>query len=134
MGRHRSVSEKLGVVARLESGETGRKVAAELGISWGQVYRWHRAWKARGEEGLRPGAMKAALAGRETVSAGRAERSGGDAARIAELERKIGQQALELDFLATALRHVEGSRRASERPGGTASTPASGRRRSGKAD
>jgi hypothetical protein len=36
---------------------------------------------------------------------------GAAARRIAELERKIGQQALELDFFRAALRHVREPRR-----------------------
>jgi hypothetical protein len=42
--------------------------------------------------------------------------------RIAALERKIGQQALELDFLAAALPLGEGAGR---RPGGPSGAPAS---------
>jgi transposase len=128
------LEEKLRIVKRLDRGESGRQVAAELGMDFSQVYRWYRAWKARGEEGLRRGQIQAALTGRETASVDRAPRAGGDEQRIAELERKIGQQALELDFLSTALRHVEGSRRQTGLPGETVSTPASRRRRSGKAD
>jgi hypothetical protein len=47
-------------------------------------------------------------------------------ALIADLERKIGRQQLELDFFKRALRQVEASRRPSE-PGATASTPSSKR-------
>jgi hypothetical protein len=42
--------------------------------------------------------------------------------RIEELERKIGQQQLDLDFFRTALRHVRERRRMSDAPGATAST------------
>lgn len=31
--------------------------------------------------------------------------------RVAELERKVGQQAMEIDFLERALQHVEEQRR-----------------------
>jgi hypothetical protein len=54
--------------------------------------------------------------------------------RIAELERKVGQQALEADFFRQALRLFETSRRPSDRPGGTASTVSSRPGRGGKAD
>lgn len=60
MGRRRSLEEKLGAVEQLEAGESGRRVASELGINWSQVHRWHRAWKARGEEGLQAGQLRAA--------------------------------------------------------------------------
>jgi hypothetical protein len=46
---------------------------------------------------------------------------------VAELERRLGQQQLELDFFKQALRQVEALRRPSNRPGATASTPSSKR-------
>jgi hypothetical protein len=48
-------------------------------------------------------------------------------ARIAELERKIGRQQVDLDFFKGALRRIEASRQASDAPGGTASSPRSRR-------
>jgi transposase len=42
--------------------------------------------------------------------------------RITELERKVGQQALELDFFRAALRHVREQRQPTGAPGETAST------------
>jgi hypothetical protein len=48
-------------------------------------------------------------------------------ARIAELERKVGQQQLELDFFQQALRQVGGARRPSAGPGVPASTRSSRR-------
>ena len=57
--------------------------------------------------------------------------------QIAALERKIGQQVLELDFFAAALQLMkEVDRAASMPPGAPASTASSGpgRGRSGKAD
>ncbi|MGZ3378082.1 MAG: hypothetical protein ACXU8S_15930, partial [Phenylobacterium sp.] len=47
--------------------------------------------------------------------------------RIAQLERKLGQQAFEIDFFKGALRRIEASRRASEEPGATGSSPRSRR-------
>ena len=47
--------------------------------------------------------------------------------RIGELERKIGQHRVELDFFRHALRQVSGKRRPSDGPGATASTPSSRR-------
>jgi hypothetical protein len=43
-------------------------------------------------------------------------------ARIAELERKIGRQQLDLDFFRAALRHVRDKQPMSGVPGATAST------------
>ena len=47
--------------------------------------------------------------------------------RIAALERKVGQQQLELDFFRQALRHFEMVRRTTQRSGAPASTSSSRR-------
>jgi hypothetical protein len=47
--------------------------------------------------------------------------------RISELERKVGQQQVELDFFRKALRQVEGARQPSDGPGARASTRSSRR-------
>jgi len=47
--------------------------------------------------------------------------------QIAALERKVGQQQLDLDFFKGALRHIEASRQPNERPGVTVSSPKSRR-------
>ena len=47
--------------------------------------------------------------------------------QISALERKIGQQQVELDFFQQALRQVRGQRLRSGVPGGTASTKSSKR-------
>ena len=47
--------------------------------------------------------------------------------RIAALERKIGQQQLELDFFRQALRHFKTERRTTQGSGAPASTPSSRR-------
>jgi hypothetical protein len=45
--------------------------------------------------------------------------------RIAELERKIGQQTLDLDFLQRAFKRLKETRRKNIETGGRASTPRS---------
>ena len=123
---------KIEVVRRMEAGESAVALAREYGISRTHVmYSWCREVRDGGESALRD-------AGRPSWLEVQAEsRDVGDLEqarhRIAELERKIGQQALELDFFRRALRQVEASRRPSDGPGATASTPSSRRRRSGKA-
>jgi hypothetical protein len=55
------------------------------------------------------------------------EQLAGARARIAELERKIGQQQVDIDFFQEALRQIEGIRRANAALGVTASTRSSKR-------
>ena len=76
---------------------------------------------ADGPPGDPEGVLPAPRAGRERESLARSER------RIAELERKIGEQQMELDFFRRALRQVRDERRRSGVPGGTASTRSSKR-------
>jgi transposase len=128
---------KLAAVNRMLAGTNVSALARELGVRRKRLYAWCDAFRAGGPDGMRgPGRprKKAQEPPRAGAPPGGAV---GEAAaaqrRIAELERKVGQQALELDFFRQALRHFEASRRPSDGPGATASTPSSRRRRSSKA-
>ena len=123
---------KLKVIERLEAGESGSALALELSIKRTIIYRWRDAWRRGGVEALRSGQ------GRPTkVEALAMARARGVSAKIndlaeakrqvAELQRKVGQQQLDLDFFKQALRHIEASRRPSDGPGATASSPRSRR-------
>ena len=123
---------KLSVVRRLEAGESGTALSREFGIKRTILYRWRDTVRHGGEEALRDGpgrpnrAEKAAM----VLARGPAARARDltEARRqIAELERKVGEQHVALDFFKRALRHFEASRRPSDGPGGTASSPRSRR-------
>jgi len=138
---------KLSALARMRSGENISALAREIGVRRKLLYEWRDAYLAGGADALRPPGrprkgtvvVGARPGGSGSVSS-RPRLSGLDAAlaesrrRIAELERKLGQQALEADFFGAALRHFEGSRQPSDRLGATASMPSSRRGRGGKAD
>jgi len=119
---------KLPAVERLISGEPIEALAAELGVTRLKLYQWRL--KFRGEGVLRRVGRpsRSAVAG-ETATAAPLAVSDDKSARqrIAELERKIGQQQLELDFFRQALRQVGGARRPSAGPGVPASTRSSRR-------
>jgi transposase-like protein len=92
-------------------------LAAELGIDRGLLYKWDRAFEAGGAEALRlPGERARRPAPGFGADAGLAP------AGTVELERKVAQQALELDFCRAALQHFAGPRRKDGRSGGTGST------------
>ena len=103
---------KLAAVRRVRAGESVRAVAEELGIRRKRLYVWKDRYAVLGEAGLRrqrggrprKEAPPAAGNGSETT-AGRGELLAARK-RIAELERKVGQQELELDFFAEALRRI----------------------------
>ena len=129
---------KLKAIERLEAGESGTALSRELSVKRTILYRWREAFRRGGELALRERRGRPRKAEARAMAAGRgpaAKASGLTEARrqIAALERKVGQQQLELDFFRQALRHIEVSRQPSDRPGTTASTPSSGRGRSRKA-
>ncbi len=80
-------------VRRLQSGQSVAEVARALEVHPSDLHRWRRELD---EYGAR------AFSG---VGKKRTEDS-----QVAELERKVGQQALEIDFLKRALQHVEEQR------------------------
>ena len=102
---------KLAAVHRVRAGESVRAVAEELGIRRKRLYVWKDRYAELGEAGLRrqrggrprkeapeAGSSSETELGRGQLLAARK--------RIAELERKVGQQELELDFFAEALRRM----------------------------
>jgi len=111
---------KLKAVERLEAGESATALGRELGVRPTLIYQWRAAWRAGGAEGLRG-------AGRPRADEAPAAPVMTAEARIAELERQLGQQAFDLDFFKGALRRIEASRRPKDGPGATASSPRSRR-------
>jgi transposase len=124
---------KEAAVQRVIAGEKVRAVATELQVWPKLLYDWWHLYERGGPEALRaPGRPRGS---RPRVVRDRQPRRraaqgivGGatvapDAERVAELERKIGQQALELDFFARALRRVKASAPPSDGRGAGASSP-----------
>lgn len=123
---------KLSVLNRMASGENVSALARELKLRRKLLYQWRDQLRRGGPAALRTrGRPRKSVLAAEVVAAPRATAPPGELAaaqaRIGELERKIGQQQLELDFFKRALRQVKASRRPSDGPGGTASTPSSKR-------
>jgi transposase len=84
---------KLAAVRRLETGASIAEVARACEVSPNVLHRWRREFRD-GVERAFPGNGKS-----------KAEQD-----RVAELERKIGQQTLEIDFLKRVLQRVEEAR------------------------
>ena len=80
-------------VRRLESGQSVAEVARALEVHPSDLHRWQRELQEHGE--------------RAFIGVGK---KGAEESRVAELERKVGQQAMEIDFLKRALPHVEEQR------------------------
>jgi len=120
----------LDAVEWLEAGERASALAIELNLNRTIIYHWRDRLRANGAEALtsnrgRPRTPEVLAA--EGLRASRARTDGLVRARaqIAELERKVGQQQLDLDFFRGALQHIEGSRRPSDGPGVTTFLPTS---------
>jgi transposase len=115
---------KLRALSRMAEAPDVTVLAAELGLERGLLYKWRRKFRSAGPEALnaigRPAPVfepfVEALPDPSPLTAEANQR------RIAELERKIGQQQLELDFFRAALRHVREVRLKKGGPGETPST------------
>ena len=122
---------KLLVVSRLMAGESPAAVSRELGVRRTQLSKWSGHFRRDGPEGLRragrPRRLTAAMPDAPIKTSGQMKDLAGARDRIAELERKVGQQQLELDFFRQALRQVRGARRPNAESGVTGSTQSSKR-------
>jgi transposase len=104
---------KEAAVLRISKGDNVMPLARELGVPRKLLYNWHKAWKAEGVAGLNrkrgrgPGAK---LAGKASEVALKTDASALSKAqnRIAELERLVGRQQVDLDFFRKALRALNG--------------------------
>ncbi|MCP5113461.1 MAG: transposase, partial [bacterium] len=110
MSRSRVFSRdfKLAALSRMEGGVNVSALSRELSVRRKLLYEWRAAFRAGGAEALRgPGRPRK---GSVVVGAKSDGRSGAGPSdelaaarrRIAELERKVGQQALEADFFRQA--------------------------------
>jgi transposase len=102
-------------LSRFEAADDVRALARELGIRRELFYRWRAKVAAGGEGALQ-------LPGRPRPTEEPPPEPAAGEERIAELERKIGRQQIELDFFRAALQQVRGQRRRSGGPGDPAST------------
>jgi transposase len=116
MSRRKFTKEfKLAAVRRLETGTSVAEVARACEVNANVLHRWRREFRD-GVDRAFPGLGKP-----------KAEES-----RVAELERKIGQQTLEIDFLRRVLQRVEEARMLQALQGTAPSTSRSAKKPHGK--
>lgn len=131
---------KLAVLARMAAGENVSALSRELGVARKCLYQWRERFRIGGAIALRSrGRMTKVEAASIRSGQGVVLPQGSSPSRappdeliqarerIAELERKVGRQELDLDFFQQALRHVEEAQRRTCAPGGMASTRSSKR-------
>ena len=118
-GRRRFSREfKIAAVGRVMEGEQVGTVARDLNIGFRVLWGWKKRVAEKGEEYLhglgRP---------KQGQGPGKAEPTDGSRQRrMAELERLVGRQQMEIRFLAKALRQVEERRQQKKNAGGVASS------------
>jgi transposase-like protein len=123
-----SAETKLAIVKRMLCGEEVRALAKELKVRRTFLYRWKDRYRKLGaagfhlQRGRRPKNSAITSFGAQPTDELESARW-----RIAELERKIGQQQLELDFFRQALRQVREARQPVDAAGAKSSTPKSKR-------
>ena len=104
---------KIAAIRRVAAGEMQSKVARDLGISPSLLATWRQRVRECGEAVLKG-------VGRPKGAQTQFRRSG--ESRVAELERLVGRQQAEIDFLERALHRIEQLRREQNADGGTASS------------
>jgi transposase-like protein len=135
---------KVAALERMAAGANVSALGRELGVRRKLLYQWRDTVRRGGVEALRGvgrprhGERSAAVVERPPAAAPPGVAVPDELARartrIAELERKIGQQALELDFFGQALQLMGQTGRRPSGPGDAPASTASSRRgRGGKA-
>jgi transposase-like protein len=122
-----SRSFKLAAVRRMMAGEDVSALSRELRVLRKDLYYWRTRFRAGGAEALRgKGRPKKTEVEwpHPNEPLGEVEKA---RERIAELERKIGQQQVDLDFFRQALQRAAEVRRPSAKPGAPRSTRSSKR-------
>jgi transposase len=117
-GRRRfSRAFKVAAVRRVIEGEELTDVARDLELGRELLWHWKKRVEERGEEALYDVGRRKAEPQKSAGSIEAAQQR-----RIAELERLVGHQQLEIDFLDKALRRVEELRQGKNDDGAAASS------------
>ena len=104
---------KAQVVQRMMAGESVSRLSREVRVKREILYRWRDAYRRQGEAGLQRPQGRPRKKPEEVMPVAEA--------RLRALERKVGQQALVIDFLQRAYKRVKALRQKSNKPGATAS-------------
>jgi transposase-like protein len=122
---------KVAAVRRMLAGENVSALARELGVRRKYLYQWRERFRLGGAIALRsrgrptkaevlamqaPGGDEAAAGADPMPPSAPPDELAKAQRRIAELERKVGQQQIDLDFFRQALRHVREQRQRSGAP------------------
>jgi transposase len=119
---------KLSAIERFFGGESTKALSRELGVDPEHLQQWCHRFRVGGAEAIRQaGRPRKLLVSEEERARVRATDLASARKYIAELEAKVGQQQVDLDFFRQALRRVRAARRPSDGLGVPASTRSSKR-------
>ena len=113
-------------VEQMQAGANVSNLSRDLGVSRWALYRWQKIFRKEGPAGLAMAPLGRPLLGRAKGAYERLDEAEQAKVQIRELERKVGQQAVQMDFLARAFKRVKESRLSNGGGGATASTERSG--------
>lgn len=126
--RRHSAEFRIEIAERMLAGENVSALSEQHGLPRSMMYRWRDAYRKDGPAALsrstgRPPGQTPAVARSVTKASSGTEQRLRE--RVAELERKVGRQAVEIDFFNGVFKRLEELPKASRR-GGEASTRRSG--------
>jgi transposase len=119
---------KLSAVERLLAGANTKALSQELGVKPNHLWQWCHRFRIGGAAAVRQaGRPRKLLVSEDERAKTRAADLASARKYITDLEAKIGQQQVDIDFFRQALRQVRGARRPSDGSGAPASTRSSKR-------
>jgi transposase-like protein len=126
-GRRYSREVKLAAVKRMLAGENVPLLAKEVGTTRKSLYEWRASYLRGGAQALRGrgqpwASVEAEPPPQASAAAPPLPRTSEEQPALAELERKVGQQQLDLDFFQHALRTIREGRQPSDGSGAKSST------------
>lgn len=121
--RRHSVEFRTSIAERMLAGEGVVALSRQYQLPRSMMYRWRDTYRQSGPAGLSKLRPKEPAAAAKTVA--RNDKEEKLRGRIAELERKVGQQTVQIDFFKGVFRRLEELPKTPAR-GGTASTRKSG--------
>jgi hypothetical protein len=116
------VAFRVRAVEQMQAGVNVAHLSRDLGVSRWALYRWKKIYEKEGPAGLAMAPLGRPLLGRAKRAYERLDQVQQAQIQVQELERKVGQQAVQIDFLAKAFKRVKESRPSSGGAGATAST------------
>ncbi len=123
--RRHSHEFRVEIARRMLNGECVKALSEEYSLPRSMMYRWRDAYRRSGPEGLQRRIGRPPGSGSKPTAIAKSSAEETLRRRVAELERTIGRQSVEIDFFKGVFKRLEAQPKAPRR-GGAASTRRSG--------